>query len=60
MNPPIATSTTSVKERQSKRVKPARPFADIGQHISYSQVNMFDRCQLSWYLKYVKRIAKKP
>ncbi len=52
-----ATASTPIKERQDK---PSRPFADIGRHISYSQVNMFDRCQLSWYLKYVKGIAKKP
>ena len=28
------------------------------QHISYSQISMFDKCELSWYLKYVKGIAK--
>ena len=38
-----------------------RPFADLEQqHISHSQVSMFDRCQLAWYLKYVKGISKLP
>jgi CRISPR/Cas system-associated exonuclease Cas4 (RecB family) len=36
------------------------PFAAVAQHLSHSQVNMFDKCQLQWFLKYVKGIQKPP
>jgi len=38
----------------------AKPFAGIGQHISHSQVSIFDKCQLAWWFKYVKGITKPP
>lgn len=36
------------------------PFAAVAQHLSHSQVSMFDKCQLAWWLKYVKGILKPP
>ena len=50
----VATHAISVPEKQS------RPFAGIGQHISHSQVGLFDKCQLSWFVKYIKGITKPP
>ena len=38
----------------------ANPFEGISQHLSHSQVSMFDKCQLAWWLKYVKGIQKPP
>lgn len=38
----------------------ARPFVGVGRHLSHSQVSLFDRCQLAWYLKYVRGIQKPP
>lgn len=38
----------------------AKPFAGVGRHLSHSQVNLFDRCQLAWYFRYVKGVDKPP
>lgn len=40
--------------------KHAKPFADIGKHISHSQVSLFDKCELAWWFKYVRGITKPP
>jgi len=36
------------------------PFAGVANHISHSQVSNFDKCELQWWLKYVKGIQKPP
>jgi hypothetical protein len=49
-----ASIAMPVIERQAK------PFAGIGKHISHSQVSLFDKCELAWFLKYVRGIIKPP
>jgi hypothetical protein len=39
---------------------PPKPFARLGKHLSHSQVNLFDKCQLAWFFRYVRRIEKPP
>lgn len=37
-----------------------KPFAGLGKHISHSQVSQFDKCQLAWYFRCVRRLEKPP